>query len=70
MMIGETQPHFISFVVILIAAVVLIYLTIKLKGELRRLTAILSVFILIHAIYQLVSFYGFDLLADGVFEPR
>jgi hypothetical protein len=69
MIIEEPQLHFVSAIVILIAAAIPIYLTIKLKGELRRLTAILSIFIFIHAIYQIVSFYGFDILADSVFEP-
>jgi hypothetical protein len=69
MIIEEAQLHFVSSIVILIAAAVPIYLTIKLSGELKRLTAILSIFIFIHAIYQIVSFYGFDLLADTVLEP-
>jgi len=65
----ETQLHFISTVIILLAAIVPIYLTIKLKGTLKKLTAILSIFVLIHAVYQVVGFLGFNLLADGVFEP-
>ena len=35
----------------------------------RKLTSILSFFILIHAVYQVVGFFGLTLLADGVFEP-
>src|SRR5581483_5426642 len=69
MMIEQTQLHFISSVVILLAAAIPIYLTIRLKGDLRRLTAILSIFIFIHAIYQILNFFGFNLLADSVFEP-
>ena len=69
MMLRETQLHFISAVVILLAAIIPIYLTIKLKDNLKKLTAILSIFILIHAVYQIVGFYGFNLLAEGVFEP-
>ena len=65
----ETQLHLISAVLILLAAVVPIYLTIKLKDNLRKLTAILSIFVLIHAVYQVVGFFGLTLLADGVFEP-
>jgi hypothetical protein len=65
----ETQLHFISAVLILLAAIVPIYLTIKLKDNLKKLTAILSIFILIHAAYQLVGFFGLNLLADGVLEP-
>jgi len=69
MMIGEAQLHFVSAVVILLASIVPIYLTIKLKEDLKKLTALLSIFILIHAVYQIVGYYGFDLLAEGVFEP-
>jgi hypothetical protein len=70
MMMGDTQLHFVSAVVISLAAAVPIYLTIKLKNEkMKKLTAILSVFIGIHAIYQLVGFYGLNLLAEGVLEP-
>lgn len=70
MMVGETQLHLISAFIIIIAATVPIYLTIKLKDEkMKKLTAILSVFIGMHAIYQLAGFYGLNLLADGVLEP-
>jgi hypothetical protein len=70
MIMGETQLHFVSAVVILLAAAVPIYLTIKLKDEkMKKLTAILSIFIGIHAIYQIVGFYGLNLLAEGVLEP-
>jgi hypothetical protein len=65
----ETQLHFISAVLILLAAIVPIYLTIKLKDNLKKLTAILSIFILMHAAYQVVGFFGLNLLADGVLEP-
>ena len=65
----ETQLHFISAVLILLAAIVPIYLAIKLKDNLKKLTAILSIFILMHAAYQVVGFFGLNLLADGVLEP-
>ena len=69
MMIEGAQLHFVSSVVILLAAAIPIYLTVKLNGDLRRLTAVLSIFIFIHAVYQIVSFFGFDMIADSVFEP-
>jgi hypothetical protein len=65
----EAQLHFISAVLILLAAIVPIYLTVKLKDNLKKLTAILSIFILMHAAYQVVGFFGLNLLADGVLEP-
>ena len=46
-----------------------IYLTLRLNGNLRRLTVILSIFILMHAAYCWLNFFGFDFLSDSVFEP-
>jgi hypothetical protein len=65
----ETQLHLISAVLILLAAIVPIYLTIKLKDNLKKLTAILSIFILMHAAYQVVGFFGLTFLADVILEP-
>src|SRR2546427_12348038 len=64
----ETQLHFVSAIAILLAAVVPIYLTLKLKDNLRKLTLTLTIFILTHAIYHVTGFFGFNLLAE-VFEP-
>ena len=65
----EIQLHFISAIVILLAALVPIYLTIRLKDNLRKLVAILSLFLLIHSVYHILGFLGLTLLAEGVFEP-
>src|SRR5947209_2800961 len=65
----ETQLHFVSAIAIFLAAVVPIYLTLKLKDNLRRLTLILTIFILTHAIFHVIGFLGFNFLAEGVFEP-
>src|SRR5262249_16662346 len=46
-----------------------IYLTVKLNNNLRQLTAILSIFILVHAVHSWLGFFGFDFLSDDVFEP-
>lgn len=70
MMMTETPLHFISAIIILLSALVPIYLTVKLKNHnLKKLTLILSIFILIHAAYHITGFFGFNLLADGVLEP-
>lgn len=65
----ETQLHFVSAIAIFLAVVVPIYLTLKLKDNLRRLTLILTIFILTHAIFHVTGFLGFNFLAEGVFEP-
>jgi hypothetical protein len=65
----ETQLHLVNGIVALLAAAIPIYLTIRLNNNLRKLTAILSIFILIHAAYCWLNFFGFDFLSDNVFEP-
>jgi hypothetical protein len=65
----EIQLHFISAIVILLAALVPIYLTIRLKDNLRKLVAVLSLFLLTHSVYHILGFLGLNLLAEGVFEP-
>jgi hypothetical protein len=65
----EIQLRFISAIAIFLAAVVPIYLTLKLKDNLRKLRLILTIFILTHAIFHIAGFLGFNFLAEGVFEP-
>ncbi|MGC2570647.1 MAG: hypothetical protein WA364_03975 [Candidatus Nitrosopolaris sp.] len=65
----ETQLHLVNGIVALLAAAIPIYLTIRLNNNLRKLTPILSIFILIHAAYCWLNFFGFDFLSDNVFEP-
>ncbi len=65
----DTQLHLVNGVVILLAAAIPIYLTIRLKNNLRKLTAILSIFILVHGVYCWLDFFGYNFLSDGVFEP-
>ena len=65
----ETQLHFISAIAIFLAPVIAIYLTLKLKDNLRKLTLILTIFILTHAIFHVTGFLDFNFLAEGVFEP-
>ncbi|HET8685428.1 MAG TPA: hypothetical protein VFM18_02045 [Methanosarcina sp.] len=65
----ETQLYLVNGIVALLAAAIPIYLTIRLNNNLKKLTAILSVFILTYAVYSWLGFFGFDFLSDGIFEP-
>src|SRR5215831_5179813 len=66
----ETQLlHLVNGLVALLATAIPIYLTVRLDNNLRQLTAILSIFILVHAVHSWLDFFGFDFLSDGVFEP-
>jgi hypothetical protein len=63
------QLQFISAIIILASSAIPIYLTIKLKDNLKKLTLVLTVFILIHAVYHVSGFLGYSILAEGVFQP-
>ena len=65
----ESQLHLVSAILILLAAVVPIYITIRLKNNLRKLVIVLTIFILVHAVYHVVGFFGLTILAEAVFEP-
>ena len=65
----ESQLHFISAILILFAAIIPIYLTIKLRNDLRKLVLILTIFILVHSVYHIVGFFGLTILTEAVFEP-
>jgi hypothetical protein len=65
----EAELHFICSIFIFAAAFVPIYLAIVLKGNLRKLTIILSIFVLIHAAYHVFGTLGMNFLAEGIFEP-
>jgi len=65
----ESQLHLVSAILILLAAVVPVYLTFRLRDNLRKLVLVLTIFILVHAVYHVVGFFGLTILAEGVFEP-
>jgi hypothetical protein len=65
----DSQLYLVNGIVALLAAAIPIYLTIRLNNNLRKLTAILSIFILMHAAYCWLNYFGFDFLSEGVFEP-
>ena len=50
------------------AASVPIYLSLKLKSNLRILTILLAIFILIHGLYHVAYFQGQEFLGEGIFR--
>ncbi|TBR25355.1 MAG: hypothetical protein EPO63_01980 [Candidatus Nitrosotenuis sp.] len=61
--------NFVSGILILASSAVPLYLSFKLKKELRVLTMLLAVFLLSHATYHILSVSGFEFLGESVFEP-
>ncbi len=60
--------HLASAVIMFAAAIIPIYLSLRLKRNLRILTFLLAVFILIHGIYHLAYYFGEEELGEGLFR--
>ncbi|MFZ0252260.1 MAG: hypothetical protein WAL28_00495 [Nitrososphaeraceae archaeon] len=67
-MFDENLIHLASGVIMFAAAIVPIYLSLRLKSNLRILTVLLSLFILIHGLYHLAYFAGEEVLGEGLFR--
>ena len=68
-MLTEEDLHIISGLCILAAALVSVFLSLKLKGNIRKLATILSVFIVTHMIYHITGALGMDFLSGMIFKP-
>lgn len=66
---SESDLHFASAILFFLSAIVPLYLGISLKKDLRRLTFVLSGFILVHGTYHILGYLGYDYLSENVFEP-
>lgn len=65
----ENELDLLSALMIFFAAIVPIYLSFKLKGDLSKLTIALAAFIILHGIYHVVRMQGIESMAESVFEP-
>jgi hypothetical protein len=64
----ENLLHLASGIIIFAAAIIPLYLSFRLKGNLRVLTILLAVFIFTHGIYHMAYIAGLELLAEGLFR--
>ena len=64
----EKLLHLASAVIMFAAAIVPLYLSFRLKSNLRILTVLLLLFIFIHGIYHLAYFAGEEVLGEGLFR--
>ena len=67
-MFDEKLLHLASAVIMFAAAIIPLYLSFRLKSNLRILTVLLSLFIFIHGIYHLAYFAGEEVLGEGFFR--
>jgi hypothetical protein len=65
----ESWLDLVSAVMIFFAAIIPAYLSLKLKGDISKVTIMLTAFIVVHGIYHVVRMQGIESIADSVFEP-
>ena len=65
----ESWLDLVSAVMIFFAAIIPAYLSIKVKGDVRKVTITLTAFIVVHGIYHVIRMQGIESIADSVFEP-
>ena len=63
------EINIINSVAIFFASVIPIYLSYHLKGNLRKLTILVGVFAVVHAIYHTTEVFGYEEIAENVIEP-
>lgn len=63
------EINILNSVAVLIASAIPIYLSFHVKGNLRKLTILLSIFVLIHASYHISEIIGYDDVADEIIQP-
>lgn len=68
-MIDETYLHLISGIAFFSGSVVLSYFSIKSAGRIRLLAIIFLVFTIVHSLYHVTSYFGQELLSEGLLEP-
>lgn len=68
-MVIESELDLVSAALIFFAAIIPAYLSLKLRGDIGKITIALTAFIVMHGIYHVVRMQGLESMADGVFEP-
>jgi hypothetical protein len=65
----ESWLDLISAAMMFFAAIIPGYLSLKLRGDISKVTITLTAFIVMHGIYHVVRMQGIESIADSVFEP-
>lgn len=65
----ESGLDLISAIMMFFAAIIPGYLSLKLRGDISKVTLMLTAFIVAHGVYHLVRMQGIESIAESVFEP-
>ena len=63
------EINIINSIAIFFASVIPIYLSFKLKGNLQKLTILVGIFAIVHAVYHTTEVFGFEEIAENIIEP-
>jgi hypothetical protein len=65
----ESELDLVGAILIFVGGIIPAYLSLKLKGDIAKITIALTAFIVVHGIYHIVRMQGMESIADGIFEP-
>jgi DMSO/TMAO reductase YedYZ heme-binding membrane subunit len=68
-LIDESYLHLLSGIAFFAGSTVLAYFSAKSKGRIRQLAIIFLVFTVIHSLYHVAFYFGYELLSEGLLEP-
>lgn len=63
------EINIINSVAIFFASAIPIYLSYHLKGNLQKLTILVGIFAIVHALYHTTEVFGYEEIAENIFEP-
>jgi len=63
------ELNIINGTIVFFAAIIPIYLSVKLKGKLRILTLLLALFVTVHSTYHITDVFEYEEIAETIIEP-
>lgn len=63
------EINIVNSIAIFFASVIPLYLSLHLKGNLQKLTILVGIFAIVHAIYHTMEVFGFEEIAENIIEP-
>lgn len=65
----STQIHLLSAISVFTAGIIMLFLGLKLKRNIKKLVIVFFVFILVHGTYHIFELISLGTIGEDVFEP-
>lgn len=65
----ETQIHLLSAISVFAAGIIPLFLSLKLKHNIKKLVAVFFAFILVHGMYHVFELGSIESIGDDILEP-